>query len=151
MTLSNSQRDVLENRKANNQISVYGFGNVSAEVFAECVSDIKKSFPKLSKEWYDVLEKMLDEEGFTDERLKDATKAMIRTCEYPEPTIAKIIGFDKMIKVYTYYELLEQKKDASPTERKEHLESFERINFYGQLRFAKKDDISKYNLPTWNN
>lgn len=149
MTLSRSQQDALNDKKHNNQLSVYGFGKVTVEVFADCIADIKQSFPKLPAGWYNVLEKMLDDEGFTNERLIDATKALIRTCEFPEPTIARIIGFDRTVKVYTYYELLEHKKESSATERAEYLNSFGRINYFGELRFAKKDDIKKYNLPTW--
>jgi hypothetical protein len=148
-SLQKLSRGVQQELKQSNQLSIYGLGEVSALTLAACVSEIKKAFPELPNGWYDVLEKMLDGEGFTNERLIDATKALIRTCPYPKPTIANLIGFDKRVKVYTYPELLEHKKDSSAIERREYLESFGRINFFGMLRFAKNDDIKLYNLPTW--
>jgi hypothetical protein len=147
--LQRLSKDVQRELKQSNQLSFYGIGQVTAQTLAGCVSEIKKSFPKLPAGWFDVLEKMLDEEGFTDQRLIDATKALIRTCEYPEPTIARIIGFDRSVKVYSYNELLEHKKDAAPQERFEYLNSFDRINFFGELRYAKKDDIRHFSLPIW--
>ena len=145
-----SKEEQLEKAKKN-EISIYRDGSVKATTLMACVSELKKAFPKLPIGWYDVLERMLDEEGFTNQRLIDATKALIRTCPYPEPAIANIIGFDKNVKVYSYNDLLEHKKDASATERRAYLESFGRINFYGLLRYARVEDIKAYNLPQWEN
>ena len=114
-----------------------------------CIAEIKKAFPRLSLGWYDVLEQMLDDEGFSDQRLIDATKILIKTCQYPEPTIANIIGYDRMIKVYLYDELLTIAKDYSPNERGIFLRCFDMIDFYGELRWAKKEDVARFNLKKW--
>lgn len=143
-----SQEDLEENRQ-NNQLSVYGQGKVSSQTYAACIVDIKKSFPKLLGSWYDVLERMLDEEKFTDKRLIDATKSLIKNCQYPEPTLANIISYDKTIKVYLWEELLTITKDYSPESRREYLNNFIAIDFYGQQRYAKKEEVTRYNLPTW--
>jgi hypothetical protein len=143
-----SPEDLEENRE-NNQLSIYGKGKVSAKVCANCIVEIKKSFPKLSAGWYDVLEKMLDEEKFTDQRLIDATKSLIRNCPYPEPSLSNIIGFDKSIKVYLWDDLLKITNEYSPESRKIYLNNYQAINFYGQQRYAKKEDVERYNLPTW--
>jgi hypothetical protein len=110
---------------------------------------LKAVFPKLPSGWFDVLERMIDEEGFTNQRLIDATKQLIRTCEFPEPSLARIIGFDRSVKIHTYNDLLTIAKDYSPMQRKEFLESFEKVNHYGELRYCKKDEIIKFNLPKW--
>lgn len=63
--------------------------------------------------WYEVLNEMIDVEGFTDKRLIDATTNLIKTCQYPEPTIANILSFDKTQKLYTYEQLQWMSKDMS--------------------------------------
>lgn len=143
-----SQEDLSE-KKQNAQLSVYGQGKVSTETFALCTIDIKKAFPKLPISWYDVLESMLNEERFTNERLIDATKSLIKNCQYPEPTLANIISFDKTIKVYLWDELLALTKDYSPESRRDYLNNFAAINYYGEQRYARKDYIERYNLPIW--
>lgn len=82
-------------------------------MFADCVIRLKKSFPKLPQGWYEILSEMIDSEGFTDQRLIDATTNLIRTCPYPEPTIANILSFDKTKKLYTYEQLQWMSKDMS--------------------------------------
>ena len=104
-------------RENKQEISLYGEGKVSTKVLANCFIDLKKTFPKLPDGWYDILEKMLDEEKFTDKRFIDATKNLIKTCIYPEPTIANILGFDKKQKLYSYDDILEITKDYSAYQR----------------------------------
>ena len=95
------------------EISLYGKGKVTSRVLADCVIRIKKSFPKLPDGWYEMLNEMIDLEGFTDQRLADATLNLIKTCPYPEPTIANILSFDKIQKLYTYEQLQWMSKDMS--------------------------------------
>lgn len=49
---------------------------------------------------------MAKEEGFTDERFRDAVHTVIKTCVYPTPTIAQFISFDKRIKTLNYDQFL---------------------------------------------
>jgi len=81
--------------------SIYGLGTVTPEAFAQGVKRIKQAFPKLKAPWYEILGEMLSENEFTDERFKDAVFNLINTCQYPEPTIANILSFDKMYFTYT--------------------------------------------------
>lgn len=115
--------DVLQENKK--EISVYGQGKVSTKVLANCFIDLKRAFPKLPDGWYDVLEKLLDTEKFTDKRLIDATQNLIKTCVYPEPTIANILGYDTKMKLWTYDELLEISNDFSNEGRKKFWEGFQ--------------------------
>ena len=91
----------------NKLVSIYGKGKVCGEAFAQGCKRIRAAFSKLPDGWYSVLDEMLDVEGFTDKRFKDAVFNLIKCCKYPEPTIAEIIGFDHSFKLYTYYEMLE--------------------------------------------
>ncbi len=138
---------ITENK--DNQLSLYQPGKVTSKTLADCIIEVKKAFPKLPVGWYDVLERMLDDEKFSDKRLIDATKNLIKNCVYPEPTIANIISFDRTIKVFTYNELLTVSKDYSAEQRGEHLNNFEKVDFYGQERWAKKEDVIRFNLSKW--
>lgn len=117
------------------EISVYGEGKVSDEVLAKSIITIKKAFPKLPLGWYDIMSQMIVEEGFTDARLIDAVKNLIKTCQYPEPTIAQILGFNKTKKIFTHKEILDQTVDMSPETAKRYWAKFD---FIGGGRFVEK-------------
>ena len=103
--LNNSQQSLSEDLDKK-EISLYGEGEVSSKVLANCFIDLQQAFPKLPVGWYNILEKLLDTEKFTDKRLMDATNNLIKTCIYPEPTIANILGYDKKMRLYTYEEAI---------------------------------------------
>jgi hypothetical protein len=69
---------------------------------------IKKAFPALPLDFYDVFIDMVRETGFSDQRLRDAVKYVVCTIPYPTPTIANFISFDKRIKLNTYDEMLKK-------------------------------------------
>jgi len=71
-----------------------------------------------------LLEEFIDEEKFTDQRLIDATKNLIRNCKYPKPAIAEVLSYDRKKKAYDYYEMLELTKDLSPESRKRFYENY---------------------------
>lgn len=125
-----SQEDLIENSNNKGEVSVYGEGKVSTTVLAECFVSLKKAFPRLPNGWYDILEKLLDTERFTDKRLIDATMNLIKTCIYPEPTIANILNFDKKFKVWTYDDILKFTKDFSPEVAK---------NFWANMEMFDKE------------
>lgn len=141
------QEDLNDSR-----ISIYGSGNVTPEAFAHGVVKIKKAFPKLPETWYDILDEALDAEDFTDERFKDAVWYLIRTCVYPEPTIANILGYDKKVQVYTMREL--QKKHADsyyPGSRSDPInDEYAKIELNGELRLVKKEDFNPVRFKIWN-
>ena len=62
------------------------------------------SFPKQSKEFFNVLAERLIANGFTDKRLTDAINHVIDNFQYKELNISDIVRFDKKIKYYNYKE-----------------------------------------------
>ena len=143
-----AQTEQLESSEKN-KLSVYNKGKVSAENFALGVVLIRKSKSKLSEGWYEVLQIMLDQNGFTDERFKDAVQVMISTCPYPEPSHAEILSYDKQIDAYTWDELLKITKDYSPQSRGKFLDNYVRVIHYGQERWVLKEEAIKYKLELW--
>ena len=139
-------------RQDKNEISVYKSGAVSPDVLASGIKMIAQSFPKLTKGWYEVLKEMMKDEGFNDNRFSDAVKSLIKNCPYPEPTIANIIGYDKTVKVFTYSDLQLKHKDAyymgatyDPIAKE-----YTKIDFYGQVRYARNEDVERFNLGKHN-
>jgi hypothetical protein len=67
---------------------------------------ISQAFPTLPKEFFDVLTERLKANGFCDERLMDSVNNVLDTFQYPTPTIAEFISYDRRTKLYTYNEAL---------------------------------------------
>lgn len=83
-------------------MSLYRGDLVTKENMAKNTLKIRKAFPSLPVEFYDVLLEMVKDEGFTDERFDDAVNHVIRTCVFPTPTVANFISYDQKIKIYDY-------------------------------------------------
>jgi hypothetical protein len=109
---------------AQNQISIYGQGKITPRCLADSIVKIKKAFPRLSLGWYEIMQEEIVADKWTDQRLMDAIKHLIRTCQYPEPTIANLLNYDKTKKTFDYYEMLETTKDFSPDQRQRYYSKF---------------------------
>lgn len=146
--MQNWQPNIISNNRENNKLTIYGEGIVSAEIWATGSKALNDAFPKLPITWFNILREMVKDEKFTDQRFSDAVKSCIKNCQYPEPTIANIIGYDKTIKVYTISELQEKYKDAyhMGATYDPIMNEYERIDFYGEKRWARKEDVKRYNL-----
>ena len=121
------------------EISLYGEGKVSPECLALNIVRLKDSFPKLENGWYRQLQHFLETERFTDNRFNDAVENLIKTCVYPEPTIATVLGWDKKIKTYTWNELGEISKDYSPEARGIFWQQYAVVKFGEQDRYVLKE------------
>ena len=128
----------------NRSISIYGAGKVTDIVLAEGFVTIKKAFPKLSSGWYDALEECLDEAGFTDKRFAESIKSLVMNCQYPEPTIANITGFDRRVKLYNYSDFLKETASYSPESRKQWMEDHPQVKVKGERYFIAKSDCENY-------
>lgn len=121
----NSLENLLPSEQKKNEVSLYGEGKVSATVFALNIVKLKRAFPKLPDGWYTILEEMLDEEKFTDQRFTDAVIHLIKTSIYPEPTIANLLTFDRKSKIWTYDEALAYSNDFSTERRRKFWDGLE--------------------------
>lgn len=59
---------------------------------------IKKSFPCLSAQFYDILCERIKDNGFDDKRLTAAVNSVIDSCQYPTPTVAEFIIADEKLR-----------------------------------------------------
>ena len=133
------------------ELSIYKTGTISPEVLASGIKTIANAFPDLPKGWYDVLKDMMKNEGFNDRRFSDAVKNLVKNCIYPKPTIANVLSFDKTVKAFTYDELLKATNDYSPESRRNYLMMYDKVNYYGEMRYCRKEEITRYELPKWEN
>ena len=140
--------NTLEKQQDRGEISVYRAGAISPQILGSGIKSISQAFPKLPVSWYTVLKEMLKDEQFDDARFSDAVKSLVKNCIYPEPTIANIVSFDRMVKVFTLSDLQAKHKDAyhfgntyDPIARE-----YSKIDFHGQERYARKEDVERYNL-----
>ena len=111
MKLSEQLVSISQLKECNNEISTYK-GPLTGKVLFGEIAKIQAAFSALPKEFYDILSSRLADNGFTDDRLKDAVNHVIDNCIYPTPTIAQFISFDKRIKVYKYPEIVKMVEDG---------------------------------------
>lgn len=140
------QRQDLTVRPEQKEISLYSFGSVDAKIFAEQIIRLRNTFPKLSDGWFKELDLTIDRLGFDNRKFIDAVDSLIENFEYPEPSIANLIKFDKKIDLKTYNDIL---PECSPGIN--GFEKYQACNIDGELFYVKKTDLIKYKikLPEW--
>lgn len=127
-------------------MSIYK-GNLTTQFVIESVSKIKKSFPGLTKEFFDVFSERIKENKFTDSRLQDAINHVIDNCIYPTPSIAQFISYDKRIKLYTYHDIVRMQDQTQHA-----FKSYRPVKIFGLNKpmYASENDIINYNLERWD-
>lgn len=121
-----------------NSLSVYK-DELTQQTIVECNLIIRQAFPTLGQGFFIQLNRLITENGFTDQRLREATDHVISTCIYPQPTIANFLSYDNRIKLYTYREVV------SMTDLNRN--AFEDYKLIESLdRYASTYDIKKYKL-----
>lgn len=121
-------------------ISIYS-GSLSTENTAKGVAKIKAAFPSLTPEFYSVLLERLIEKKFNDERFINAVNSLIDNCQYPTPTLANILSFDKRIKVYSYSEMSNIVMSGTKSQS-----DFAKIKINGKIFWIKLSDKELYNI-----
>jgi|WetSurMetagenome_2_1015567.scaffolds.fasta_scaffold00157_9 hypothetical protein len=130
--------------KIDGEISLYK-GSLSLQNIVQCSVRVKKAFPDLPAEFFEIFQEMIKSEGFTDERLIDAVDNVIKTCVYPKPTIAQFISWDKKIKVHKYPEIIEMLNDDPNA-----FDRYKRIELEGlpEAVWIHINDIAKYKIKS---
>jgi hypothetical protein len=129
---------------SNGEISLYK-GFLTLTNIVQCSVKVKKAFPDLPSEFFEIFQEMIKSEGFTDERLFDAVDNVIKTCLYPKPTIAQFISWDKRIKVYKYPDIVKMVDDDPKA-----FERYKRIEMEGlpEAVWIHVNDIAKYGIKS---
>jgi hypothetical protein len=127
------------------EISIYT-GELTIQCLINNVAVIKKSFPTLPIEFYDIFIDRIKANGFSDSRLNDAVTYVVDSCSYPTPTIAQFISFDKKIKLYKYPEIVEMVEDGDLNA----FDRYKRIELEGlpEAVWIHVNDIAKYKIKS---
>ena len=107
------QQNLESQRKDNRTVSLYT-GTLTDKCLLSAVVTIKKAFPALPKDFYDVFMDRIKANEFNDARLNDAICFVIDNCPYPTPTIANFIAFDKRIKLLSYNDYVDMVAKYGP-------------------------------------
>lgn len=112
------------------------------ETATKCIAKVKAAFPALAPDFYKVLIERLQEKGFSDERLTDAVNNVIDNCQYPTPTLANFLSFDRRVKVLDYNQLVNL-----VTSQQARFEDFVRIKIHERFYYVRKSEKELYNIP----
>jgi hypothetical protein len=135
----------LGKSELSDEISLYG-SELGAKCLVDSIATIQKAFPSLPIGFFDVFTDRLADNGFSDDRLRDAVKHVIDTCIYPTPTIAQFISFDKRIKIYKYLDIVQMIEDGDLNA----FSRYKRIIMKGlpDAVWIHINDIAKYNIKS---
>jgi len=123
-----------------NSISIYT-DKLTVEGVSRQMIKLKKGFPSLPADYYDLLIERIKANNFTNNRLQDAIENLIDTCPYPTPAIANIISWDRRIKLYNHEDIVKMTDQYHNA-----FDLYQCIEIDGVKKFAHKNDIEKYNL-----
>jgi hypothetical protein len=140
-------------KTSNNELSIYQGGQLTQAAVIRETEKIFIAFPKIEAQMVSLLRERFKANGFNDERMSDAINFVIDNYRAWDklPAIADFVSFDKTVKVYTYGELMTKHKDAyyMGATYDPIANEYDQINFYGEQRFAKKEDVERYRLQKW--
>lgn len=119
---------VKKTEKGETYISLYT-GELTSSSLAQNMARVKKAFPSLPIDFFSILSERLAENGFCDERLKDAVNHVIDSCKYPTPAIAEFMSYDKKRRLYTYAEMCDKVHEAGG--RASFWDAYEQIEIKG--------------------
>jgi hypothetical protein len=127
-------------------MSIYN-DELTTQNIIEGTVKLKKSFPSLTKEFFDVFADRIKDNKFTDKRLNDSINYVIDNCIYPTPSIAQFISYDKRIKLYTYHDIVRMQDQTQHA-----FKSYRPVKIHGVNKpmYASINDIAQYNLEKWD-
>ncbi len=109
------------------------------------MKDLHEAFPRLSEGWFSVLSARLKAEAFSGERLTAAVDDLIKTCEYPEPTIARVLAFDRKVTLLDYEAMCEKWTQGLG----KFYKMVRKADTTHQPLWASTDDIERCRLPVY--
>jgi hypothetical protein len=151
-----------------NEISIYQ-GELTKFALVEQTKRVLNMFPKFPQPMLEELKNAFADNGFTDERMKDAVNHVRDTYEGWDklPNIANFIQYDKKIKIYDENDILKMYPDnyIQSTFQGKSIVMVKGSNpaklYYEKIdlsdrgidtpRWVKKEDFAKNKLKLWGN
>jgi hypothetical protein len=133
--------------QGNRELSIYRDKLVKEQDIKPELKKLCAAFPEISDDFIILLSDRIIDNDFTVKRLQDAMKYLIDNFHYKKPNIADIISFDKRIKLYDYYQIIEMVNQYGVS----IWETYKPIKTAHKLRlFASMKDIETYKLEIIN-
>lgn len=115
---------------------------MNAKMAVSEIVRILKAFPNVSDDFVDILFERAIAKGFTHNRFVDSVNNVIDNCQYPTPTLANFLSFDKRIKLLSYNQVCNE-----VTSQQAKFEDFTRIFINGKPFWITNADKEQYGLP----
>lgn len=131
----------LRKSESGYELSVYR-GELTPKELARNAAKVKAAFPALPPEFFQILIERFKAKGFSDTRMIDAVNNVIDNCQYPTPTLANFLSYDKNVKLYTYQQFI-----SLVTEHRASFETHTKVKFNGIFLYVSKADKQRYNIP----
>lgn len=134
-------------RKSDGTLTAYGIGELTTQHVIDQIKKLRRAFPQLQVDFTDILLERAKEKKWTDRRLTDAVNNLIDTCQYPQPTLANVLSYDKRIKTYSYTDMCDMAYNYGSSV----WQTYKRLSDdIAPGRWAHVSDVMKYNLKTKN-
>ncbi len=127
-------------------MSVYS-DELTLEGTAKAIKRLHAAFPALTDDFYTTLADRLKDLKIGNERLADSINYVIDNCEYPTPTIAQFIMFDKKIELLTHEQLVNKNNLYQGIAKYYKAVKIEGIT---QPMWAHVNNIEQYKLKLFN-
>lgn len=149
LSLQKSYEDTLTDKGTHFEISAFRGSPAGNETKVKCIARVKAAFPALNPEFHSLLLERFQEVGASDERMRAAVKFVIDNCEYPTPTIANFMSYDRKVKLYNYHQMADKCANGEPA-----FETHKGVRItenQPKKMWASIQDVERYNLPLWEN
>lgn len=125
------------------ELSLYE-DNLTKKCIVEQITYLKKVFPKLDAQFFDILKDRFADNNFTDKRIVDSVKHVVDHYKGWErmPNIADFIQYDKKIRLFSWKEISEEQKSFGSSIWTYYFKA----DIDGKLYYVLKTDIEKHNL-----
>jgi hypothetical protein len=110
----NVNKGLKSNDGGEYSISLYSDELVSPISLAIGIKQLQIAFPKMDKDFFDLLASRIISNDFSEKRLKDAVNYVLDNFQYKELNISDIVKFDRRVKLLTYGEVCKMWMNGVP-------------------------------------
>jgi hypothetical protein len=140
--IASKQNAIVKNEDGSATLSIYRGNLIDGPTCAQNVLRIQRAFPSLNAEFYDLLIERMKDKGFTNDRMISSVNHVIDNCQYPTPTLANFLSFDKRIKLLTYNQVCNL-----VTSQEAKFDNFTMVTINEKKFWVSNADKELYGLP----
>lgn len=86
-------------------VSKYAEQPLTKQGKAEVIVNLHSAYPDMQKSYVNMVIRMFEINGFSDQRALDSVIHVISTCQYKLPTIANFISFNQECRLYSWHQM----------------------------------------------